>query len=55
MVNFWIHNVFFKKLIMATNSELVLKEVYDVNPMIRSWAKISSSTILKLKLSKFIN
>jgi hypothetical protein len=46
---------FFKKLIMAANSELILKKNYDVNLMIQLWAKISSSTIFKLMLSKFIN
>jgi len=42
------------KLTMATNSELVLKKVFDVKPMTRLWVNISSFTILKLKLSKFI-
>jgi hypothetical protein len=40
---------------MTTNSDLVLKEVFDVDPMTWLWAKINSSTILKLKLLEFIN
>ncbi len=40
---------------MVANSEFVFKEVYDVNHMIRLWVKISSSTILKVKLFEFIN
>jgi hypothetical protein len=39
---------FFFKVI--ANIESIVKEVYNVNPMIQLWAKISSSTIFKLKL-----
>jgi hypothetical protein len=39
---------------MATNSESVLKEVSKKNLVTRLWAKITSSPILNIKLSKFI-
>jgi len=39
---------------MATNNELVLKQVLDKNLIIQLWVKITSFPILKIKLSKFI-
>jgi hypothetical protein len=39
---------------MVANSELVLKEVLDKNPVIRFWAKITYSPIFKIKLLEFI-
>jgi hypothetical protein len=39
---------------MATNNELVLKQVLDKNLVIQLWVKITSFPILKIKLSKFI-
>jgi hypothetical protein len=39
---------------MVTNRELVLKKVFDVNPMTRLWVKINYFTILKLNLLEFI-
>ncbi len=39
---------------MFANSELVLKEVLDKNPVTQLWAKITSSPIFKIKLLEFI-
>ncbi len=39
---------------MVTNRELILKMVFDVNPMTQLWVKINYFTIMKLKLLEFI-
>jgi len=51
----WIGFImFFFKMTMATNNESGLKEVSKKNLVTWLWAKITSSCILKIKLSKFI-
>jgi len=39
---------------MVANSESVLKEALDKNPVARLWAKITSSSIFKIKILEFI-
>jgi hypothetical protein len=51
---FWGSQCYFLKLTMVTNIELVLKKVFDANSMTQLWVNISSFTIVKLKLLKFI-
>jgi hypothetical protein len=43
----------FFKMTMATNNELMLKEVLGKNPVNWLWAKITSFPIFKIKISKF--
>jgi len=44
----------FCKMTMITNNKLIMKEKFDVNPVIWSWTKIRFSSILKHKFLKFM-
>jgi hypothetical protein len=44
----------FLKMTMVANSEVVMKEDFLVNLVVRLWTKINSSSIFKCKFSKFL-